>query len=247
MEVTFGDCYRDLVSNGGYKLLASWSASNEVQQYVKQFVHRRLYHFTIEDIEQVLQTIETGHIDNRPLANVKAREAHPVIEDLRPMFPLVCVFHEMIESTNKIPTFSAFHSYLRKDTGLRCYQDFLDALAHIPGSYESKMRALRWRLGNAYNSAFREVYVLIYLKERHKIEVKYHLFADIQLQTDLWFGFNLIRIYVPNAKLLRKRDPKTWAYKFRIHDVQIAHRGFGKIWLPDRNTLDNLAMKLKRC
>src|SRR5258706_1400306 len=221
---TFADCERELIDRGGRVLLDRWHASPAVQATIRRFEHRAFHSVTLAELEAARRQVEDTGMAVRDFARM---EPVPEIEDYNPEFPLVYFFHQLLEEHGRVPTFDEYQAHLSSaEQRAKAYEGFVSlirALTHR--APDVAQRALTRRLAHAYNASFYELWTAAWLRDKAGIQTRYHLFADMQLQTDLWHGDTILCLRVPSVMLVRKKDPSIWATTFHIAQIDIARDG----------------------
>ena len=257
MKVTFADCHRELVQAAGtgaknaYEEWRTRPGYGAVVDFVEDFTHEQLFGITPDDVYRVCQ--ETEHA----LGDVPKEHQIQRIQDFTCPFALQHLFHRAIERLGYVPTWQRFWRWMTQQA--RPY--WLDAIEPLCRelrteglSSERVSDAIRWRVGNFYYSALREVDMLVSLHARG-VKLKYHLLADVLLRVDCWIGQTLVCTYLPNPAYrsaaggrkipaVQLFDPKETP--FRILDFPIEKKDFGKVWLMTERSKDRLAEELTR-
>jgi hypothetical protein len=102
--------------------------------------------------------------------------------------------------------------------------------------------AMQWRLGNAYYSFLRELFVVATLRQAG-IDARCHPLADALFRADAWVGNTVISLYVGNPKYLTRvsgrKSPATELlgdasppFDFLSLELETQHK-FGVVHLPD--------------
>ncbi len=252
MKVSFDDCIQELVTNSREAKERFQAWENRAQKYaqdprkkqlqhefikkVKSLVHEYLFQITTGEIEGVLKKSEhaLGNLDRK-------RDSLPEVENFDTPFALQYFFHALLEKNRSIPTFQQFRDSMEGQFRPYYIGDLVNRLQATPYSKEQKQRAVWWRLGKSYYSNFRELYVLAWLREKHGLILKYHLFADLVLAVDGWLGNKVLCIRVPNKKYLdRKKKPPR---NFHVIEVDIPNQGYGVLWRPKDDQMERIARK----
>ncbi|MFC7757541.1 hypothetical protein ACFQY4_05365 [Catellatospora bangladeshensis] len=200
----------------------------------------------------------TGHA----LGNVKSAEveALPQIADWNPPFAFTFVLHHLTERSRSVPTWDEFRVFFRHDPvgRLMLGRPIDDAKARsieqgLPASIVDD--ALRWRVGNAYYSFLRELWLLVRLRE-HGIPLQIHPLADAVFKVDAWFGRIALNIYIRNAHYRDDEHGRKVATKsvlqgadpaFLVENVRLERaRKFGKVHLPDETDIRTVVQRLRR-
>ena len=119
-------------------------------------------------------------------------------------------------------------------------------------SPEAAEEARWWRLGNAYYSMLRELYVLAVLRQAG-LPVEYHVIADALFRVDFWVGDVVISLFVTNPEFRdatgagRKELPSSIlsdcdAFSF-VELPRLARREYGTVHLPARAEIERFAEK----
>ncbi|RDV82970.1 hypothetical protein [Ammonifex thiophilus] len=251
MRVSFDDCVEELVKNNPeseYKL-KEWekryerleSPREKVLQHkfiseVKRFTHEFLFRITASDVKKIGE--ETRHA----LGDLKS-DTDPIqdVEDFYTPFAVEYFLHGLLEENKRLPTFQEFWGAM----GGKYKKYYMDELfLKLGGKYDKicLKRAIQWRLGKFYYSWLRELYVLALLRENHGLALKYHLFADLVLSIDAWYGKKVLCIRVPSKYASRKSSPP---HGFTIVEARIPRQGYGKPWLLDETELERIAQKFR--
>ncbi|MBD5657261.1 MAG: hypothetical protein IAI50_19085 [Candidatus Eremiobacteraeota bacterium] len=138
------------------------------------------------------------------------------------------IFHKYLEAERTIPDWPTFYDLVdRREAdrivgayrfefwidytdGLRKHPHFQELLRGRTEALASMLEiGLRWRLSNIYFSALRELELIILLRERFALDVKYHVLADTVFKADLWAlvgnEVRTVAIYIRSDKLRRKQ------------------------------------------
>jgi hypothetical protein len=226
----------------------------EVVDYVSG--HRtRLLH--VVDPAQVEKTCRsTEHALDR-VRKSTAVAVEP-IENWNPAFAFTHVLHYAIEKERKILTWQEFFSFIQEDR-------LADRMLWTPsilmrekilkqhGDRWSKLEihsAIRWRVGNAYYSFLREVYVVSHLRALG-LDVRVHPLADALFRVDAWYRNTVVSLYVGNQ---RYRDRRVGRKKpameilegaqppFRFLEIRLpAANRFGEVLLPSLDQVKSMA------
>lgn len=198
-----------------------------------------------------------GAIDPADNRNDRAR-------DWSPPGTFNLAFHVHLERTNgAIFTYPEFEAAAEQDDevlGPLLWHNKRDVVAELRAkatSDEDRCRAdnaVQWRLGCAYYSFFREVYVLASLREAG-IDLRLHPLADALFRTDFWTtdGYS-VSLRVPNAVFAdssgRGRKPPMEAFGQSVFVGAVpltvaVPRDFGTIELPKSQTITTLIQQLR--
>jgi len=242
--------------------LARWRAlpgKKPVVAFAEQLVSREIYALTPEDVEQVCR--ETRHAlewpDGRGLRR-RVGDAVREIADWYPNFPLVHSFYFATESLGRPPVWDEViamwrgESPLKRMLGLPARRVVHRAISggHSVADAEE---AMWWRLGNAYYSTLRELYVLAVLRETG-LPVQYHVIADALFRVDFWVEDTIISLFVANAQC---RDGRGAGRKqlpaeilgdrddFRFVEMpRLTRYEYGTVHLPARAEIERFAAGL---
>lgn len=193
---------------------STWQASAPppVVDLVCGHITRTPYLLRPADIETVARN--TKHA----LGQINRSDVLPscrYIEDWFAPLAWTYAFHYLLEQRGTLFTWQDFLVAYRQDPLLR---EFLAEPADLaikeavtkPGQQNSS-QAWHWRLGNAYYSFLREMYVLVGGRAAG-FDLRMHPLADVLFRADAWVNDTTISLYVPN-KIYRADDtgrkPKT--------------------------------------
>lgn len=208
-EVSFADCYRELVEAGGphaQKLYAEWRhrtqdkpGYDQVVSFVEGSTHRFLFQITEANLDDVRN--RSAHA----LGDLKREEAEDRrIEDFDTPFALHHLFHGFLEQNRAVPTWQEWWSWLTEGAGKPLYVREVQrhfGWARLNDSDLGHLRrALQWRLGKFYYSAFRELELFTLLRTKHGLPVKYHVLADVLLRADLWTHKVIVSLFFENTR-----------------------------------------------
>lgn len=244
METAYGDVLRliEKARKGG-ELLRWWQGkySTGLQRYVTGFRHRALYDVTPNDVLTVIE--ESSHA----LGLIPKEADIPTTRDAHIEYAIEYLFHGLLEHLGRVPTWDEFWYDMRGPRS-KWWFDLMLGLCRERGIEEkAALHGIQWRLGIAWQSSIREVHLISCLRHRHRVNVKYHILADVLFRTDGWLGNRLIYLRVPNSLENRKTDPAeifpTPAY--RVHRVSVEHQGFGKVWLAPEEEASGAAAFLR--
>jgi hypothetical protein len=166
---------------------------------MEAFVHRRLY--TVTEAEVIAAIAETAP----PLGGTTSVDrAVGNVNDATPAAPFNLMLHKLLETLDRVPLWQDFERYHRehpsvylediaKHTGIPLDVFLGDWLAHPVA------RAVRYRLGTAYNSFIREVHFLASMSGRHGINLSHHFMLDAVWKIDFLYGQTAIELYLANS------------------------------------------------
>jgi hypothetical protein len=116
-------------------------------------------------------------------------------------------------------------------------------------------RAIQWRVGKFYYSAFREVEFVTRMREEYDLFFRYHVLADVLLRADFWLQDIVICTYFPNPRYRsgrRGRKPPAERFlgdaqpRFTILDVEVERQGYGQFWTLTDGSLQRVANRVRK-
>lgn len=251
--VSFERCREEVLDRAGAPAHAAYEAwkrrdgYEKVVAFVHGFAHRHLFRVTVGDLDHVKR--ESEHA----LGDVQTEEQLAVIEDLTTPFALQHIFHHWVEAHGRVPLWQEWSAWMWGDA---C-RGFVQPATEAAGWHEADAdgrerirRAIRWRLGKFYYSAFREVEALTRLREEHGLALRYHLLADVLLRIDFWLGDAAVCVYFPNPKYRSGRAGRKppasrfvggAASPFTVLHLGIERQGHGRFWTADPRSLEATA------
>jgi hypothetical protein len=171
-----------------------------LRETMGSFVHRRLFTVTLAEIEDVIDRTCP------PLGGTRGvdREFAGIHDSTSPA-PLNLTLNGLLERSGIMPTFQDLEARIRSRPGILL--DFISRKTGIPlekfhGDWLKfdAGRALRYRLGTAYNSFIREVHVRSSLAERHGVFLSHHFLLDAEFKIDFSYGDIAIELYLKNSR-----------------------------------------------
>lgn len=228
-----------------------WLATRgDVATVMLGHVTSRVYDVTSSDVEHIARTTEHA------LGSVRREQAAavPAMRDWSSPFAMTHALHACIEQIG-LPTFGAFRDWCANtDTGrYMLWDDLLEIQNTLVSSgvqRESVMAASRWRIGNAYYSFMRELYVLSTLRECD-LDVFTHPVADSLFRVDAWTSSTMLSIYIGNSTFRdgtrgRKVSPVVLnGGAMKHHEIRLeTPRNFGRIHLPDHDAIATAAREM---
>jgi hypothetical protein len=240
LATTYGEA-RDHFCDGhaaAARTLQAWredASKREVVPHVEQARTAALYALTSEELAGVIA--RTMH----PLGDIKreVRERVPSVRDWHPAFSFQHVLHHSLEATGKVLTYQDFREFCRDDA--RARQMLLEPAAAITGHAQEADRvtfseardALRWRVGLAYYSFLRELFVIISLREAG-LDARCHVLADCLFRVDFWVRGDCFELFVTSPQFKggqagRKHGPAHYigpSARLRFHrlELPVQHR-----------------------
>jgi hypothetical protein len=198
---------RDHFSDGhpvAARTLRTWRADpskREVVPHVEGAQTAALYALTSEELSGVIG--RTMH----PLGDIKreVRERVPSVRDWHPAFSFQHVLHHSLEATGRVLTYQEFRHFCRDDAQAR--RMLFDPAAAITGraqgadgvTFAQAREALRWRVGLAYYSFLRELFVILALREAG-LDARCHVLADCLFRVDFWVGVDCFELFVTSRQ-----------------------------------------------
>jgi hypothetical protein len=246
---------RSARANGRLRAWRADPSKVDVVPRVESHTVSVLYEQTRGDVISVCKRTEhaLGEVTKREITNVEA------VRDWHPAFAFTHVLHFAVEALGALPTFEQFRNYCREDPIGRATlwepaQEMVSVAARRVGSRVAR-DAMRWRIGNAYYSFLREVFVLAVLRER-SVDVQVHPLADALFRVDLWVNDINVSLFIGNELFRagddgRKDRPEQLlgdaSPPFRFHSIQLRtqHR-FGVVHLPTLSDVQHAAAELAR-
>ncbi len=238
--------------------LQRWRAlpgKGPVMGFAEQLVARRLYDISPGQVEEACS--QTRHAltwpDGRRLRR-SVGQAVTKVADWYPEFPLVHTLYYAVEVFGRPPLWDEFVGFWRDDPqakimlGTPAGRQVRLAIANGENKADAE-EAMWWRLGNAYYSLLRELYVLSSLR-RLGLDVQYHVIADALFRADFWIGDSVISLYVANdryrgARGGRKRHPREIlgdCPSFTFADMpRLTRHEYGTVHLPSRSEIERFA------
>lgn len=244
-------------SDEAQRLLGEWRERPdraEVAPVVLSHVTRVVYGLLPCDVIGVCQRTEHA------LGDVQRRRAEGVapIRDWNPAFAFVHVFHYLTEKIGRLPTYQELRHLCQEDQGAIAMlgEPSVDKWRDVEreGFDRAEVKdAIRWRVGNAYYSFLREIYVLSFCRSRG-VDLCYHPLADALLRVDFWVGDVILSLYIDNPAYRqgtagRKEPPQSILSDarpaFRYLSAALpARNSFGDVHLPKNSELEELISQL---
>jgi hypothetical protein len=239
-------------------LLSQWQTDPvrpQVPRTVMRHSTRVLYELEPSRIEAICGASE------HPLGDIRKETAMAVrpVVDWRPDFAFTHVMHLALETLGGLPTFQDFTRFCAEEPAGRaalgdparqireyaCQQGYPPAHA---------LQAVRWRIGLAYYSFVREVYIIAVLRATG-LDVRAHPLADALFRVDAWTGRTVLTLYIRNPRFrdgARGRKPRTIDIlsgaqpPFRYEELGLSTRHeFGHVHLPEADQLRAVARRLE--
>lgn len=212
-----------------------------------------VYTVSSEDV----RTVASEH----PLRKVRPQQGYAVepIKNWRPDFAFTHLFHFCLEEMGRVFTFGEFraHSGLEANAAMLwqpAHGKLLEAEAQ--GYCRQAARdAMVWRVGLAYYSFLRELYVVARLRECG-LDMRTHPLADALFRADAWHGNTVLTVYVNNTEFRHgsagRKPPAEEVLADRHGRFQFVALGmkpgreFGRVHLPSDREIDNCAAAIRR-
>ncbi|GAB2507617.1 hypothetical protein [Nocardiopsis aegyptia] len=145
------------------------------------------------------------------LGRLRPSEGYQVesIRDWRPDFAFSHIFHFHLEERGRMYSFQEFREWSRLDRfrpmlHTPAWEEVKKAIG-VGYSEQQAKDSVRWRIGLAYYSFVREMYVVARLRELG-LDACFHPLADALFRTDTWIGTTSVSLYIKNQKF---RDGQT--------------------------------------
>jgi hypothetical protein len=167
-----------------------------------------VYAISPRDVENACA--ETRHALSWPRDRGGAGLRRSVADAVRPVanwhpnFPIVHSLYSATEHLRRPPLWDELITMWREEgplrhmLGLPARRAVNAAIADGYSPAEAE-EAMWWRLGNAYYSLLRELYVLAVLREAG-VPAEYHVLADALFRVDFWAGDTVISLFVENER-----------------------------------------------
>ncbi|MFI7114786.1 hypothetical protein ACIBK9_51335 [Nonomuraea sp. NPDC050227] len=215
-----------------------------------------IYRLTPEDVERVCMSTEhaLGEVKRATAESVKA------IVDWHPDFAFTHTFHLAVESLETLPTWQQFRAFVHDDSrgNEMLWRPAQDKITQVSSAPDGPSRAvatdsMRWRVGNAYYSFLREIFVVVHLRNAG-LDVRMHPLADALFRVDFWCGRTVCSLLVKNAKFHKdgqgRKVPTSELLAgavppFHFHPIQLERASrFGVVHLPSLEQVRVAASRL---
>lgn len=182
-------------------MLDQWRtrAPQPIQNMLRTHVASTVYRLTPSDVTDC--AARTRH----PLGDIRKSDIAPAtkVRDWWAPLTFTYAFHHLLEQRGTLFTWDEFLHDLQEEPLLSHYLHqpgiALVQQAHRLPGHEHASDALTWRLGNAYYSFLREMYVLAAARAAG-YDLRMHPLADVMHRVDAWLGHTTLSIYVDNPK-----------------------------------------------
>lgn len=215
---------------------------------------------TAGDVASVAQ--QPGQ-DLNTIVGLRAREyarENLLIRDGHPDVSFTFLFHAALEEMGVVPTWIGWREWLRSSRTPTVNQATLDirerarsALGHWIGEaaavygLESSQGAARWRIGLAYFSFLRELWVLGRLRESG-LKILCHPYIDLAYRIDGWLTApqpTVLELYIANTRFRsadsgRKGGARKYIYQAHLVDIGLdpfSPRRVGDLFVPTEQEL----------
>lgn len=234
MRVTFQDMYEDLVhgSERARSYVEWWRGHfASIRNDVEAFASEKLFSVTSADVSAVLKrgTHALGEIE-------KERELSEVEDSHMPPTAMQDLFHRFIEREGSLPTWEEFRSFLLEpEQKPLIIGPWWSGLKESVQKYDREhvRDAMHWRVARMYYSNLREVDFLARMRERHDISLKYHIFADVRLRADFWFGKHIVSVFLSNRRYRGQGDTRKHKAEEKLGD-HVPPLTFNDVEFPNR-------------
>lgn len=172
--------------------------------------------YAIKPSDVVAAVLVTNEDESQhALGDIRAEEArleeNEWAADLSPALPMIMVFHDLMEKLGRVPLWHDVERHIVD------HQELLLVYFLIGGNIRGKitrenlwttpgMRAVRWRIGNAYYSFLREIHLIATLRSQYGLDVLYHPLIDAEWRADGVCGRVRIEVFIDNSRY--KKDAK---------------------------------------
>lgn len=251
---TFGGAMDTLIRPAGLQRgVTDWKRRRRdpaIIDFVTGFDHRVLPDLRPDDVREVLDrsTHALGQLR-------KERDTNGFIANANPPWAMTYLFHACMERhLYRVPTWGEFYAFVTGPAAGHWWEPVhRSAVARGIDSLQS-YRAALWRLGTAWQSAIRTVYTIATLRHEQGLDVRYHLYAHVELRIDGWVvddrgtATHAFRIVMPNEFESRKTDPRLFfgGTGIDVHDLTVARQGHGQVWMPAPYDIAELAHLMRQ-
>lgn len=169
----------------------------------RQHVPERVMAHRSEAVYRVRSADVRAAVSEHPLKQVRPAQGYGIkaIKDWRPDFAFSHLFHFCLEERGGAFSFEEFRAYSSAEANAELLWG--PAKAKIREVVESGFTqaaaqdAMLWRVGLAYYSFVRELYVVARLREAG-LDMRAHPLADALFRADAWCGRTVMSLYVKN-------------------------------------------------
>ena len=241
-------------------IIADYQPQARTHRSIREHTANYANQVTAEDVASVAQ--QSGQ-DLNTIVGLRAREyarENLLIRDGHPDVSFTYLFHAALEETGAVPTWIGWREWLRSSRTPTVNQATHDirerarsALGHWIGEaaavygLESSQGAARWRIGLAYFSFLRELWVLGRLRESG-LKMLCHPYIDLAYRIDGWITApqpTVLELYIANTRFRsadsgRKDGARKYIYQARLVDIGLdpfSPRRVGDLFVPTEQEL----------
>ena len=169
-----------------------------VVEAVKGHTSAAVYAVRASDVEQLVTEHALGA--TRPQQGYRVKK----IQNWRPDFAMSHLFHFCLEQSRGVFSYDQFRNFCKTDPSARQFNHQAQAkvrgLVQEEGWDEGDARiSMKWRVGLAYYSFLREMYVIARLRE-HGLDMRAHPLADVLFLSDAWCGDTVLELFIANRE-----------------------------------------------
>jgi hypothetical protein len=229
-----------------------------VRKAFESSVQTVLYRLMLKHVDLAIET--TDHALGDVLASEAARHEYKFAKNTSPAYPVIMLFHDLMEKIGRIPLWQDVENYLfeRQDLCLAYY--YRAGRVDPPASVEElwvggKKRAIRYRIACLYYSFLRDVRTIVFLREIHKLDVRYHALLDAEWKADAVCGLVRIELYVINPEFKERDEDRAAGRKAHceklnpglpvVAEPMKKRKAWGKCWVYSEGSLAKLASKIR--
>lgn len=256
LRTTSAEVIETFASTGRARGRLHWWEGLKGREYVvarvKAHVAEAVYRVRSSDVRALATDHALGRI--RPAEGYAVRQ----IRDWRPDFAMAHLFHFCLERSGGLFAYEEFRRFCSTDesgAGFgRQAKEKIAALVEQDGwTAEAARESMRWRVGLAYYSFLREMFVIARLRELG-LDMRAHPLADALFLADAWRGRDVVELFVSNAEFKhgaggRKKTPQDLLGdqdKFRIIRLAMEpQHQWGVVHLPTENEIQLCALQLR--
>jgi hypothetical protein len=253
------------------EVMETFAVTARARELLRQWhddpARRQVPHIVLGHTTRVLYELEPHRIETtclateHPLGDISKKAATAVqpVVDWRPDFAFTHVMHLAMEALGTLPTFQDLTRFCGEDPlgraalgdPARQAREYACRQGYPP---RQAAQAVRWRIGLAYYSFVREMYIVAVLRTAG-LDVRAHPLADALFRVDAWTHRTVLSLYVRNSRFrdgVRGRKPHTASIlagaepPFRFEELRLAPRHeFGCVHLPESAEVCALARRLQ--
>ena len=181
--------------------LAKWERRQHcehVVKAVKAHASSAVYSVRAVDIENLVTEHAIG--ETRPEEGYRVKK----IKNWRPDFAMSHLFHFCLEQVGGVFSYNSFREFCKTDpSGLQFNhqaQGKVRKMIEEEGWKEKDATdSMKWRIGLAYYSFLREMYVIARLRESG-LDMRAHPLADVLFLSDAWCGDTVLELFIDNPE-----------------------------------------------